>query len=244
MLKKGRKIIIFALSLGLFLVILVPKSRFEIEQIFFDLIYQDSVITTTKEVDAVLASFPTILQKDLPHNYLEQAGLNTTRFKKLSRKKFYVLRKRDLYRKIAGTVRIRDVFPVDGNTYSLTIFSGEKLYWGIDPAILYKVVELRNILMSQDLDGDAFWVRYGHRHPALNEAVGGAPISRHISGDALDLVIEDINNDGKADALDKAIVLAICEKRLIGNHGGIGRYPWSQTIHIDLRGRRARWDSH
>lgn len=238
------KIVVFTLSLGLVLAVLIPRSRFEVEQAFFGLFYQNSVISNIDEVDAILASFPTSLQKELPKSYLEQAGITTARFKKLSRKKFYILRKRDLYRKVAGRVRIRDVFPLDENSYSLTIFSDEKLYWGIDPAILHKIIELRNILVSQGFDGDGFWVRYGYRHPSLNEAVGGAPISRHIAGDALDLVIEDINNDGKTDSLDKEIVLEICEKRLIRNKGGIGRYPWSQTIHIDLRGRRARWDSH
>lgn len=90
----------------------------------------------------------------------------------------------------------------------------------------------------------AFDIREAFRPPRLNRDDGGASRSRHIYGEAVDLVIGDINRDGTANAADKAIVLELLEHKFVRNKGGIGRYPGSQTVHFDFRGKRARWDSY
>jgi len=230
--------------LVLFGAYLVPASRLYIEEAISGLVFGTRDVDTKEGVDEILTQFPMISQGDLPNAFLERAGITTPKFKRLSPKRYFVLGKKDLYRKVAGHLRIVDLFARDAETLAGFWWSDTPLYWGIDPRILYKVIELRMALKEEGWNENGFHVNYGYRHPALNAAVGGAPVSRHISGDALDIVVDDINKDGKRNAADKEILLTLCEKRLIAGQGGIGRYPGSQVVHIDLRGKRARWDSY
>ncbi|MEM6723537.1 MAG: D-Ala-D-Ala carboxypeptidase family metallohydrolase [Bacteroidota bacterium] len=114
----------------------------------------------------------------------------------------------------------------------------------IDEKLLFAIQELQAELTAKDHDPKAFTIRSGHRHPKRNEEVKGAKVSRHIKGQAVDLIIGDINQDGQYTPEDKQIVLDIVNKKVIGNFGGVGRYPGTRTVHIDVRGFRARWDSY
>jgi uncharacterized protein YcbK (DUF882 family) len=58
----------------------------------------------------------------------------------------------------------------------------------------------------------------------------------------VDIEIGDVDKNGKINKADKKIVLDLLENQIIGNQGGVGRYPWSQTVHFDVRGWYARWD--
>jgi uncharacterized protein YcbK (DUF882 family) len=77
---------------------------------------------------------------------------------------------------------------------------------------------------------------------------GAAKKSRHLTGDAIDFLVFDINNDGNADQYDVDIVLDILDREIIGPKGGIGSYKREkgfinrQMIHIDSRGYKARWN--
>lgn len=230
--------------LVLFGAYLVPASRLYFEEAASNLVFGRQDVETKEGVDEILTQFPMISQADLPEEFLRKAGITTPRFKRLSPRRYFVLRKKDLYRKVAGHLRIVDLFARDAETLAGFWWSDAPLYWGIDPRILYKVIELRTALKEEGWNENGFHVNYGYRHPALNVAVGGAPVSRHISGDALDIVVDDINMDGSRNATDKKILLVLCEERLIADRGGIGRYPGTQVVHIDLRGKRARWDSY
>jgi uncharacterized protein YcbK (DUF882 family) len=74
-----------------------------------------------------------------------------------------------------------------------------------------------------------------------------APKSKHLTGDAIDFIVFDINNDGQSDNKDVNIVYRILDQEIISNKGGIGTYKTSssffyrQMIHIDCRGKWARW---
>lgn len=76
---------------------------------------------------------------------------------------------------------------------------------------------------------------------------GAASKSKHLTGDALDFVVFDINSDGASDAKDVDLVYNILDKEIVTNKGGIGTYKTEssfihkQMIHIDCRGRAARW---
>ncbi|WP_052333943.1 D-Ala-D-Ala carboxypeptidase family metallohydrolase [Neolewinella persica] len=205
---------------------------------------KDRSIATEEDINQILSEFPVVNQADLPTDFLLRTRIDAPAFRHLSPRKFFVIRKKDLYRKVTGHLRIHHLFALGAPARKGFYFSDDLLYWGIDPDILHKLLELRLTLENEGYDGEAFSCNYGYRHPALNAAVGGAPYSRHIAGDALDLVIGDVNQDGQTNAADKAIVLNLCERKLIGNRGGIGRYPGTQVVHIDLRGKRARWDSY
>ena len=104
------------------------------------------------------------------------------------------------------------------------------------------MLDLKLTLEEQKFDPNGFKVRDGHRHPNYNSKRGGAKLSQHMAGKATDIVIMDINFDGNANQIDKDIVLKLLNKDIIGNKGGIGRYPGSMVIHFDVRGKRARWD--
>mgnify|MGYP001792197229 CR=1 FL=1 len=84
-------------------------------------------------------------------------------------------------------------------------------------------------------------------HNDILTSFGAARNSQHLKGNALDLMVLDVNADGSMDRKDVMIVRKILEK-LIGDQGGIGTYLseewfWNrQMIHIDCRGKRARWE--
>jgi uncharacterized protein YcbK (DUF882 family) len=76
---------------------------------------------------------------------------------------------------------------------------------------------------------------------------GAATKSRHLSGDAIDFIVFDINKDGRSDSSDVNIVYYLLDRSIVGSKGGIGTYKGEhafidrQMIHIDCRGYRARW---
>jgi uncharacterized protein YcbK (DUF882 family) len=76
---------------------------------------------------------------------------------------------------------------------------------------------------------------------------GAANNSRHLTGDAIDFLVFDVNGDGSADGKDVDIVFDILDGQIIRDKGGIGTYKNEhsfinrQMIHIDCRGYRARW---
>jgi len=104
------------------------------------------------------------------------------------------------------------------------------------------------------------FVMSGFRTPDYNEAGGSASgrsaVSRHMYGDAADVYpdsagagrIDDLNHDGRIDLAD-ARVLASAAENVEARHpelvGGIGIYPGTSAhgpfVHIDARGKRARW---
>ena len=51
-------------------------------------------------------------------------------------------------------------------------------------------------------------------------------------------MIGDLNRDGAADRNDKKLLIPILNRQ-VGNRGGLGVYRMS--VHIDVRGHRARW---
>jgi len=74
-------------------------------------------------------------------------------------------------------------------------------------------------------------INCGCRCPDHNRAVGGAQNSQHLVGKAADIVVDGISPDQVADYID----------RIWPDLGGLGRYR--TFTHVDVRGRRARWDN-
>ena len=74
-------------------------------------------------------------------------------------------------------------------------------------------------------------VRSGYRCPEWNERVGGVPGSKHLSGEAADIVVE---------GLEPVEVAEMAETVAEIRHGGIGVY--STFVHVDVRqDGAARW---
>ncbi len=104
------------------------------------------------------------------------------------------------------------------------------------------------------------FVMSGFRTPEYNEAGvgpgGRSAVSRHMYGDAADVFpdtagrgrMDDLNGDGRIDLRDAAFLGAAAdavEARHPELAGGIGIYPGNGAhgpfVHIDARGKRARW---
>jgi len=106
---------------------------------------------------------------------------------------------------------------------------------------------------------DTFHVMSGYRTPYYNKAIGNVKYSRHIYGGAADIFIDenpkddlmdDLNQDGKIDYRDAAVLYRIIDE-LYGKKfydrflGGLARYKKTNNhgpfVHVDVRGRRTRW---
>ena len=99
-----------------------------------------------------------------------------------------------------------------------------------------------------------FRVLSGFRTPRHNAAVeGSAQGSRHQFGDAADLIVDDdgdgrmddLNGDFTVDLADARMVAAAVERAHPELTGGLGLYaergPSGPFLHVDVRGRAARW---
>ena len=99
----------------------------------------------------------------------------------------------------------------------------------------------------------------GYRTPWYNQVIGNVKYSRHLWGGAADVYIDekprdgemdDLNEDGKIDYGDAAIVYDIID-RMYGQSfyegfaGGLAWYKRNPVrgpfVHVDVRGTRARW---
>lgn len=65
----------------------------------------------------------------------------------------------------------------------------------------------------------------------LTKFNGAANKSRHLSNDAIDFLVFDVNNDGKCNAGDVEIVFKILEEEIIKDAGGIGTYLHSSKFY-------------
>ena len=209
------------------------------QQHYFDISHFNPTIEQYSQLKSVLNEFKRIDFKDLPEEFKKRTGLNrSAERKKFEQHRFYVVTKKDLFRKIAGNNRLINIVSADNNFRKEGLNSTKELYFDIDPVILYRLIDILSEIKRQDLDPDALTLISGHRTPLHNNRVGGKKESRHILGDALDLKIGDLNRDGFANQKDKKQLLPILE-RIIGKSGGLGVYRMS--VHIDHRGKRARW---
>lgn len=98
-------------------------------------------------------------------------------------------------------------------------------YIRVSPSLIASLEEIRGYT------GRPVTVTSGYRPPAYNREVGGAANSCHIDGLAADIYCEGVTVDELYD---------LCEE-VIGYRGGIGYYPKSGFIHVDVRGYHARW---
>jgi hypothetical protein len=102
-------------------------------------------------------------------------------------------------------------------------------------------------------------VMSGYRTPYYNKVIGNVKYSRHLWGGAADIFIDenphdgmmdDLNNDGKNDYQDAAVLYDIVDE-MFGKPwyepfvGGLARYARTRShgpfVHVDVRGFRARW---
>ena len=103
-------------------------------------------------------------------------------------------------------------------------------------------------------------INSGFRAPVYNARIGGSDYSRHMFGDAADVMVDqdgndrmdDLNRDGVCDHRDALVVAQALRKlELAGSvrPGGIGVYGYDTAescaafVHVDARGFVTRWGS-
>lgn len=240
--KRGYVYLIAAFTIPVLSVIACFMVTERLGDLIYDLRHHNPPVTTKAQVDGILSGYQRVRPENLPAGYLRQSGMQA--HPGCRPPVFYVVDRNDLHRRIVGRNRLRQLLCRDLRYPTSFYTSNRRLYLGIDPDILHKAIELQHSLRANGYDPDAVRINSGHRTPSHNRIVGGARGSRHQRGDALDLRIGDVDRNGWTDRRDKAIVLRILDGRIIGSRGGLGLYPGTQTVHMDLRGYRARWNSY
>ena len=102
-----------------------------------------------------------------------------------------------------------------------------------------------------------FHIMSGYRTPAYNSSLGNVSYSLHQWGAAADIfidenedgVMDDLNSDGLSDIHDAEVLYQIVDdaarSESQGLIGGLGKYPSTAShgpfVHVDVRGRKARW---
>jgi hypothetical protein len=107
-------------------------------------------------------------------------------------------------------------------------------------------------------DAETFFVMSGYRSPFYNTAIGSAKLSRHMYGDATDIyvdvaprdgVMDDLNADGAINKADADFLYDYAQDLFAStsgvSKGGLGSYKANAVhgpfVHVDGRGRAARW---
>ena len=243
---KNLIIILFLVLLCLSLLIFTNwRVRDKVTQFQYDWQHKNELVYTKAEVDKILKGIEKISFSDLDNEYLQFTKSNEKKYKKLIRKlTYYKVKREDLNKRIAGRFRLKEFISKDKYYKDCILGKEKEVICIFNPKIFYKTIELLDELENLAYDKQAFEIVNGHRHPSYNEEVGGASLSRHIKGEAVDIVVNDINKDGYIDKSDKDIILDLLENKIIRNEGGIGLYPGTRNVHYDVRGTRARWNSY
>ncbi|MGK0389461.1 MAG: hypothetical protein ACI94Y_002201 [Maribacter sp.] len=243
--KHGQNILallVLLLIIGAAIVIFHWESRDTLLQYIYEIRHKNEKVESKESIDRILDSYEKVNYSSLDEPYLEYTRSAKSKYKKmLNGREYFVIPREDIHRKIVGEFMIKQ-FMCKDKYYKE--HAHKEILWLIDRKVLYKTIELLEALEKEGYDKYGFLIRNGHRHPTYNEKIKGAGSSRHIVGEAIDISVRDINQDGKVNKADKKIVYDLLNKKIIKNEGGIGRYPGTMSLHYDVRGNRARWDSY
>ena len=160
---------------------------------------------------------------------------------------FLEVQESDLQLSVTTHLRVSDFVTHDGQ-------SGWPRYVALDPKLLDKLelvfAEVKRLRATPDDSARslALDIHSGFRTPLYNRGVKrSARDSRHQYGDAADVAV-DANFDGRYTAADSrlvALAVEMVEKDHPDLSGGMGLYTSRRYrtpyVHIDARGRRARW---
>ncbi len=136
--------------------------------------------------------------------------------------------------------------------YFLVIYIQAASLNGVNPKVMEYNQQLKKELKAQGYSAN-YYVTSGKRWKWHNDLLvyfgsGAVKKSQHLHGNAIDIMVLDINKDGKSNTEDVDIVYHILDTKIIKDKGGIGTYYKKsnnffdrQMVHFDCRGRRARW---
>ncbi|MBM3267333.1 MAG: hypothetical protein FJZ01_06775 [Candidatus Sericytochromatia bacterium] len=125
---------------------------------------------------------------------------------------------------------------------------GHKGVVSISPRIVAKLESLIGTLRQDGYQVGKLRLLSAYRTPGYNRAIGNETSrSRHIHGDAADVLADDFNRDGRIDRADARILMAAVDRldKDATYRGGASMYPpagghgW--FVHTDTRGSAVRW---
>jgi uncharacterized protein YcbK (DUF882 family) len=96
----------------------------------------------------------------------------------------------------------------------------------VDPELVRGLEALRNLVDAP------IRILSGYRCAAHNAEVGGRPDSQHLTGRAADIQVKGWTSTGLYIAAERVPEF---------KSGGIGIYPESSILHVDVRAHAARW---
>lgn len=206
---------------------------------------KENDVNDIEKIDEILKSFEIIPYDKLPKDYLETTKSDILKYKNILKDlKYYKIKRSDINRKIVRDIPLKKFICKDYFYKRCVRNDTQELICLLNPRILYKTLLLVQTMEKKQYNYRQIAIINGHRHPKYNEKVGGAQLSRHIKGEAVDIVVGDINNDGNINKRDKEIILGLLENEIIKDEGGIGIYPGTRNLHYDVRGYKARWNTY
>lgn len=132
-------------------------------------------------------------------------------------------------------------------------------YLALRPPMLLKLEMLIDELAKRGFPAETLHIMSGFRTPAYNATIGNeTSLSRHLYGDGADVFLDrdgdtmqdDVNHDGRSTRDDARVLFEIVETSLDPKlpenmQGGLAAYGSTSAhgpfVHIDTRGKRARW---
>ncbi|MCK0199121.1 YcbK family protein [Ornithobacterium rhinotracheale] len=91
----------------------------------------------------------------------------------------------------------------------------------------------KNLEVLRKYFNEPIHINSGYRSDKHNRLIGGKPKSKHLIGQAADIVVNGKKPSEVADAIEKLISQGKMKQ------GGLGRY--NTFTHYDIRGYKARW---
>lgn len=203
----------------------------------YDILHKNKTITQYADAKSLLSSYSKLSYSELPVEIKPRLPKNMG-------SDFYVIPENDFYRKICFNNRINSFLSREERIVGYHFRSQERKYVYIDDQLLHTFFQLSDRLTALGYNASSIQIRSAYRSKSHNERVGGARNSQHLKGKALDLHVGDINGDQKINSADKKIVSDILDKEIIRSKGGVGFYPGTMGLHMDVRGKRARWNNY
>ena len=200
-------------------------------------------VLTEEGIEEVLNKLESVHYTDLDTQYLNYSHPNRKFTKELQNRYYYKVYGNQMKLKVIGSYTISDFMAHDTyyKTYKENPFPEFEQYWLIDKEVLFMMLELINQLDESGYNKYGFHIRNSHRHPKLNTDGSGASYSQHMFGKAIDIGVDDIDENGVSNLDDKKIIYDMLQD-IVGNKGGLGLYPGKMNLHFDCRGFKARWD--
>lgn len=203
----------------------------------YDVLNKNETVYRYEKAQTILEKYPKMKYGSLPSSIREKFKTNLEGY-------FYAIPHNEVYQKICLNNRINNLLSKENQLSRYSFIKEQTIYVYINEALLRSYFKLLEKLQGRNHDPLGIVITSAYRSSIRNDRVGGAPQSQHLKGKAFDLRIGDVNKDGKINQDDKKIVYEILDREIIKDKGGLGFYPGTMIIHMDVRGKRARWNNY